>query len=108
MAAKKTDDKKATSTTVKVTVPAQPGISVRDIENAAASFARDEIPAGIPVTACAYELVSSSKKGDDRVYDVKISWGADVVSPDLDVDDDDDARVRALVSPVSPLDNPNA
>lgn len=108
MAAKKSESKDTNSTTVQVTVPAQPGISVRDIENAAASVARDSIPIEIPVTACQYELTASSKKGDERTYDVKISWGADVVSPDLDVSDDDEARVKAFVSPSSPLDNPNA
>lgn len=107
MAAKKSENK-GDSVTVQVAVPAQPGISLRDIENAAASHARDDIPIGIPVTACQYELVGSSKKGGDRVYDVKISWGADVVAPDLEVDDDDDARVKAIVTPASPLDNPNA
>lgn len=108
MPARKSESKDKNSTTVQVTVPAQPGISIRDIENAAASAARDDIPIDIPVTACQYELSPKEKKDGERTYDVKISWGADVVSPDLEVSDDDEARVKALVSPASPLDNPNA
>lgn len=108
MAAKKSESKDQSSTTVQVTVPAQAGIAVRDIENAAATFARDQIPIEIPVTACKYELTNSTKKGDERTYEVKISWGDDVVSPDLDVSDDDDARVKAIVSPSGPMENPNA
>lgn len=108
MPAKKSESKAKTSTTVQVSVPAQPGISVKDIENAAATFARDEIPIEIPVTACKYELAAGDKKDGQRNYTVTISWGDDVVSPDLDVNDDDDAKVKAIVSPSGPLENPNA
>lgn len=99
MAAKKSDNKD--SVTVKVTVPASKGVPILEIEKTAALAARDSIPANIPTSACRYELVDSKKSGDDRTYDVKVSWGADVVSPDLDVTDDDEDRVRAIISPAS-------
>jgi hypothetical protein len=96
--ARKNEDKN-TSTVVKVTVPAQPGIAIRDIEEAAKRGGRDSVPAEINMNVCQYELVGSKKSGDERTYDVKISWGPDVVSEDLDVADDDDDRIKAIISP---------
>jgi hypothetical protein len=97
---KKDTKKDATSTTVKVIVPARPGIAIKDIEAAAKREARatGAVPAEVNLSQCQFELASSTKSGDERTYDVKVSWGPDVVSPDLEVDDDPDGTVKAVLS----------
>ena len=72
-AAKKTDKAEATERTVDVTVPSgQGGIAVNDIYKAALTGVRDEIPLRSDLV---HEIVGSDKKGSERVYHVKISWG---------------------------------
>lgn len=95
MASKKQD---TNSVTVKVTVPARPGIAIRDIEGAAKRAGRDKVPAEINLNVCQYDLVNSTKQGDERTYDVKISWGPGIISPDVEPVDDHDDRVKAILT----------
>jgi hypothetical protein len=72
-------ESEATSRVVDVTVPAVKGIALNDIYKAALSSVRDEIPL---VSNLAYELDGEpTKKGDERTYKVRISWGPRETGP---------------------------
>lgn len=101
MASKKKSDENATERVVEVAVPAVKGVALNDIYRAALTSVRDEIPL---VSNLSYEVVDSDKKGDERTYQVKISWGPREALPsDSDPEDGDFVRqqIDALAVPTA-------
>lgn len=102
MAAKKSGSKKeSNSATVTVKVPAAK-VAIRDIELAAAAAARAEgsIPDGIATSVCQYELSAGDKQGDERTYEVTVSWGEGIQIPGFEpADEDEQIRVATAVAP---------
>lgn len=95
MAAKK-NDKDTTSLVVDVTVPAVNGIALNDIYKTALAAKRDEVPL---VSNLSYSIDGTEKKGDNRVYKVRISW-ADTAQP-TDEEPTVDDHIDALKVPTS-------
>lgn len=78
MAAKKSEPNHKT---VSVTVPTGQGVAVNDIYKAALTAVRDDVPL---VSGYEYELVDSKKSGDERTYQVKISWDTNDAGEPMD------------------------
>lgn len=95
MATKK-NDKDSTSTVVDVTVPAVNGIALNDVYKAALAAARDDVPL---VSNLSYFVDGTEKKGNERVYKVRISW-ADTPQP-TDEQPTVDDHLDALKVPTS-------